>query len=105
MGLLSPERGFNGHRVYDESDVTLVWQIRWLFNAGLNSSTTAEILPLVCGRGDEVQLHPALADEVEPTRNLLVEHVTRLTATLRRLDDLQAWARCPRHNQGLGCSA
>lgn len=93
VGLLSPARTLNGYREYDESDVTRVWQIRWLFTAGLGSGTVVAILPLVCGRGDHVSVDAALADEVEPTRRSLVAHVSELTQRLDRLEDLQQLAR------------
>jgi DNA-binding transcriptional MerR regulator len=95
VGLLTPDRGFNGYRSYDESDVTRVWQIRWLFDAGLSSRTVLSILPLVCGGGDRVELDAAVADQVEPTRQRIAHDIELLRARLQRLTALQERARRP----------
>ncbi len=95
VGLLTPGRCLNGYRTYDDSDVTRVWQIRWLFEAGLSSSTVLTVLPHVCGGGDRVELDAVVADEVEPTRRRIVEQMELLRERLERLDELQQRARRP----------
>lgn len=95
VGLLTPDRCVNGYRTYDERDVTRVWQIRWLFEAGLSSSTVLRVLPLVCGGGDRVELDAAVADQVEPTRQRIVEDIEMLGRRLQRLTALQEHARRP----------
>ena len=55
-----------------------MWQIRWLFEAGLNSGTVLAILPLVCGGGAAVELDAVVADQVEPTRQRIVEEIELL---------------------------
>ncbi len=95
VGLLTPERCLNGYRTYDDSDVARVWQIRWLFEAGLSSSTVLAVLPLVSGVGDRVELDAAVADHVESTRRRIAGDIRLLRGRLERLTALQERARRP----------
>jgi DNA-binding transcriptional MerR regulator len=86
VGLLEPERTFNGYRIYSESDVARVWQIRWLFGAGLSSAQVRVALPLIQGHSQDVTVHPALASELAPVRASLTDELARLRGVLERLD-------------------
>jgi DNA-binding transcriptional MerR regulator len=98
MGLLTPGRCVNGYRSYEASDVTRVWQIRWLFDAGLSSSTVLDVLPLVSGEREGVELEAAVAGLVEPTRQRITREIEALRCRLQRLTALQdrAGRRSPR---------
>ena len=89
VGLLTPGRCFNGYRTYEDSDVARVWQIRWLFDAGLSSTAVLAVLPLVRGVGDRVELDVAVADHVEPTRRRIAGDIQLLRHRLERLTALQ----------------
>ncbi len=89
VGLLTPGRCRNGYRAYDDGDVARVWQIRWLFEAGLSSSAVLTVLPLVSGVGDRVELDAAVADHVEPTRRRIAGDLQLLRTRLERLTALQ----------------
>lgn len=73
QGLLEAARGPNGYRVYGESAVLRVKQIRRLLGAGLSSEDIAYLLP--CAVGDAPQLSGC--DEL----------LAALRSRLERLDD------------------
>jgi DNA-binding transcriptional MerR regulator len=100
VGLLQPDRTFNGYRVYAEGHVTRVWQIRWLFGAGLSSERIRAALPLIQGQSENVSVHPALASELTPVRASITGELDRLTAILERLDGVLDLARRPASDPG-----
>jgi DNA-binding transcriptional MerR regulator len=60
QGLLTPCRGSNGYRTYDEEAVTRVRQIRALLSAGLSTGVIATVLPCVRGTTPEFESCPDL---------------------------------------------
>jgi DNA-binding transcriptional MerR regulator len=76
QGLLEADRGTNGYRVYDESAVLRVRQIRHLLGAGLSSEDIAYLLPCAVGEAPELLGCPELLDAMR--------------SRLRRLDDQMA---------------
>ncbi|AXG80272.1 MerR family transcriptional regulator [Streptomyces paludis] len=55
--LLHPERAENGYRVYDETAVSRVQQLRGLLDSGLTTEIIRRILPFL-NRPDQIHLHP-----------------------------------------------
>ncbi|MCP2255271.1 DNA-binding transcriptional regulator, MerR family [Prauserella aidingensis] len=72
-GLLRPDRTGAGYRVYDESDVVTVQQIRHLLEAGLSTEDIAYLLPCATGETPELVGCPEL--------------LAAMRRRLRRLDD------------------
>lgn len=76
QGLLAPQRGENGYRVYDVRSVESVRQIRSLLNAGLGTDTIRDVLP--CSRPDgTLEMCPRVRATLETE---LVEIEARLQA-------------------------
>ncbi|GAA4233993.1 MerR family transcriptional regulator [Actinomadura meridiana] len=76
QGLLEADRGANGYRVYDESAVLRVKQIRHLLGAGLSSEDIAYLLPCAVGEAPDLPGCPEL--------------LAAMRTRLRRLDDQMA---------------
>lgn len=78
VGLLTSDRSPNGYRVYDETAVLRVRQIRSLLDAGFGTREVAQLLP--CARGPEahVELCPSVAAEMRRVLDSLETEIDRL---------------------------
>lgn len=86
--LLHSDRSPRGQRHYTEEAVERVRLIRCLLDAGLSTSTIAELLPCVdtpSGRTSEAAL-----ERMEQERNRMSAHIDELVQTRGVLDDLIA---------------
>ncbi|WP_203663576.1 MerR family transcriptional regulator [Actinocatenispora rupis] len=64
--MLTPTRLPSGYRVYDEAHIDMVFRVRRLIAAGLNTATIATVLP--CLYEDGPHLAPACPDVVAAAR-------------------------------------
>ncbi|WP_395367354.1 MerR family transcriptional regulator [Streptomyces sp. YH02] len=78
QGLLEAERGTNGYRVYDESAVLRVRQIRHLLGAGLSSEDIAYLLPCAQGEVPELLGCPELLAAMRSRLGRIDEQMERL---------------------------
>lgn len=62
--LLSPRRGSNGYRDYDETDVQTARQIVALSEAGLNLATIRTVLPCAAPDGTTLRACPMVESEL-----------------------------------------
>ncbi|SEE78795.1 DNA-binding transcriptional regulator, MerR family [Ruania alba] len=87
QGLLSPERGANGYRVYDETDVIRAVNVKELFDAGLTSADVRQYLVAGC-LDQPLMAAPRCSAELETVRQRLAsvdELIGRLERTRERL--------------------
>ncbi len=87
QGLLRPERGSNGYRVFTTDAIRTVVQVRGLLQAGLSTREIAYLLP--CASGDVPLLEPCseLVSVLESRReqlDLRLEALVRSRAALQR---------------------
>ncbi|RZQ65416.1 MerR family transcriptional regulator [Amycolatopsis suaedae] len=93
QGLLRPRRLPSGYRVYDETDVTTVAQIRNLLAAGLSTATIADMLPCLATEGGRLVADcPELLIELYQERRRITSAITELTEAMRTLDTVIATA-------------
>lgn len=95
QGLLRPERGSNGYRVFSADAVGTVAQVRALLQAGLSTREIAYLLP--CASGDAPLLEPCseLVSVLESRREQLdvkLEALARSRAALQKYLDATAGA-------------
>lgn len=91
QGLLVPERLPSGYRTYDESHVRVVWRIRTLLAAGLNTATIAEILPCIVDEDDVLTPGcPELVAGLHQERARMTEAIDQLAAARRMLETIIA---------------
>lgn len=95
QGLLRPERGSNGYRVFTADAVQTVAQVRALLQAGLSTREIAYLLP--CASGDTPLLEPCseLVSVLESRReqlDLRLEALGRSRAALQRYLEATAGA-------------
>jgi DNA-binding transcriptional MerR regulator len=91
-GLLEPARDANGYRLYDESALAVVAQIKVMLGAGLNAAAIRRYLDCVRigGRGRTVDLCPALREELDRVAARLAAQQAAAESTRRRLDALRS---------------
>ncbi|CAL9484001.1 MerR family transcriptional regulator [Streptomyces sp. enrichment culture] len=86
-GLLVPERDRNGYRVYTESDIVRVAQIRTMIAAGLGTAVIRRYLD--CARSGEhgvsLEMCPALRAELDALARRLDAEEASLRETRQRL--------------------
>lgn len=86
QGLLQPQREDNGYRVYDESLLRRVQQIRGLLDAGLTTEIIRDVLPCLaqaaCSKYDD----PVFVQRVAVERDRLKQRVDVMSENLRALD-------------------
>lgn len=89
-GLLTPARSSSGYRVYTESDVTRVAQIRVMISAGLGTSTIQRYLDCVRtgDHGTFLEMCPDLRAELDSLARRLDARQAELRETRSRLDRL-----------------
>ena len=91
-GLLAPDRTSGGYRIYSETDVIRVAQIKAMIDAGLNTATIQRYLD--CARiGDQgtvLEMCPNLRAELDAIAECLTAKQTELRETQRRLHKLAA---------------
>ncbi|CAL9300369.1 MerR family transcriptional regulator [Streptomyces sp. SudanB25_2051] len=89
-GLLVPERDRSGYRVYTESDIARVAQIRAMIAAGLGTGTIRRYLD--CARSGEhgisLEMCPDLRAELDALARRLDAEVASLRETRQRLSAL-----------------
>ncbi|MGV9333775.1 MerR family transcriptional regulator [Nocardia sp. NPDC003726] len=90
--LLVPERDANGYRLYAESAVAVVAQIRVMLGAGLNAAAIRRYLDCVRDgeHGLSVDMCSGLRTELDRIAARLAAQQTALEATQRRLDALRS---------------
>lgn len=97
-GLLSPVRGDNGYRLYDETDVVRAGNVKDLLDAGLTTADVREYLmegcldrPLAAAPRCPAELETVghrlahldeLIDRLQRTRDRLAEHASALEHTI-----------------------
>lgn len=79
--LLTAARDANGYRLYDESAVTTVRQIRALLAAGLSTCVIREVLPCARGEKPELDLCPSLVRTLREQLDALDERIDDLRQT------------------------
>ncbi|RFU85968.1 MerR family transcriptional regulator [Streptomyces triticagri] len=91
-GLLVPARNSSGYRVYAESDIARVAQIRAMIAAGLGTALIVRYLD--CARGGAHGVHldmcPSLRAELDAVSAHLTAQAARLRETRARLAHLSA---------------
>lgn len=96
-GLLTPDRGSNGYRDYNESDVQVARQVVALSEAGLTLAAIRTVLP--CATPDGTALRACAKVEPELRRQLdtiqgriaaLTDSATAITAYLHTLQPEEA---------------
>ncbi|MFI9081478.1 MerR family transcriptional regulator [Streptomyces sioyaensis] len=87
QGLLSPMRAENGYRIYCETSVTRVQQIRGLLDAGLSTRTIRSFLPCL-RQSDDSSLPPTcVTPEVAGALQQEAEKIQKLIDSLTRSRD------------------
>ncbi len=85
QGLLEPDRTTAGYRVYDQSDVVKVKQIRHLLDAGLSTEDIAYLLPCAIGETPELVGCPELLTAMRTRLRRLDEQMDTLTRSREAL--------------------
>ncbi len=89
-GVLIPERTSGGYRIYSETDVIRVAQIKAMISAGLGTSTIKRYLD--CARvgdhGTSLEMCPNLRAELDSIAECLSTKQAELQQTQRRLREL-----------------
>ncbi|MEV0708145.1 MerR family transcriptional regulator [Nocardia aurea] len=87
-GLLVPERGPGGQRVYDEAAVDRVRRIQQMYAAGLNSDTIGELLPCIhdVDGAPNATATPFLVDKLTEERVRIQQALDDLHRTSEVLD-------------------
>jgi DNA-binding transcriptional MerR regulator len=78
-GLLDASRDGNGYRIYSESAVLRVRQIRGLLSAGFSSDTIALLLPCAHGEQPTIELCPSVVAEMRRTLRAIEDSLVELT--------------------------
>jgi DNA-binding transcriptional MerR regulator len=86
QGLIAPERGANGYRLYAEGDVAVVQTIRTMYEIGFSRDEVATCLPCATGDADAVDA-AAVRGSVESMRDELTARIDELTRTRLLLVD------------------
>ncbi|MFI9081451.1 MerR family transcriptional regulator [Streptomyces sioyaensis] len=94
QGLLSPQRSQNGYRLYCESSVVRVQQIRGLLDVGLSTRTIRVFLPCL-GQSDDkplssTQVTPDVATALQDEAERIQERIDSLTRSRDALYDYLA---------------
>ncbi|QVQ54165.1 MerR family transcriptional regulator [Spiractinospora alimapuensis] len=84
-GLLQPTRTAAGYRVFKETDVIKVKQVRHLLNAGLSTEDIAYLLPCATGEPPELVGCPELLAAMRNRLRRLDEQMDTLTRSREAL--------------------
>ena len=87
QGLLSPSRGDNGYRIYDELSIVRAKNIKQLFEAGLTSADVIQYIENGCLDRPLAESPPCSAelDTVQERLSGLDERIARLQSLRERL--------------------
>ncbi|WP_307179770.1 MerR family transcriptional regulator [Streptomyces africanus] len=90
QGLLVPDRGGNGYRVYGDDAVLTVAQIRKLLDAGLSTEEIGYLQPCVAGAAPDLTPCPETLDLLRARIAGLDEQIDTLVESRRTLREYLA---------------
>jgi len=91
-GLISPRRAANGYRTYDESDVTVVREVRALLSLGLTAEQTHPFVECLRAGNERADVCPASLSAYRDRIADIDARLDELTALRTQLADLLAEA-------------
>ena len=91
-GLVSPRRGSNGYRLYDDSDVRVVREVRALLSLGLTAEQTHPVVECLRAGNDRADVCPASLSAYRDRIADIDDRIAELTGLRSQLADLLAQA-------------
>jgi DNA-binding transcriptional MerR regulator len=91
-GLVSPRRGSNGYRLYDDSDVRVVREVRALLSLGLTAEQTHPFVECLRAGNDRADVCPASLSAYRDRIADIDDRIAELTGLRSQLADLLAQA-------------
>lgn len=88
QGLLTPSRGANGYREYDEEAVSTVAKIRKMLAAGLSTEDIEYLLPCAHGSGPDLEPCDELIEVLRERMRVLDERMASITRSREALGTL-----------------
>ena len=101
-GLLTPRRGANGYRAYDDADVHVVREVRALLSLGMTAEQTHPFVECLRAGNDRADVCPASLSAYRQRIAEIDERLAELAALRGQLTDLLTQAESYRTPQETG---
>lgn len=89
-GLLTPVRGGNGYRDYDDVDARAAAQIVALSEAGLTLPAIRTVLPCAAADGGSLRACPTVPPELRKQLRIIRDRITTLTRSAQSIENYLA---------------